>query len=74
MGVREMGQSERDWLGRVMEGPEGQVWRWDFNTEVVGSQRLLAVEEGRRQDGRLLGEEGAAGTDMPPDQTGGRYE
>lgn len=73
MGVREMGQSGRDWLGRVMEGPEGQVWRWDFNTEVVGSQGLLAVE-GRRQDGRLLGEEGAAGTDMPPDQTGGRYE
>ena len=27
MGVREMGHSERDQLGRVMEGPGGQVWR-----------------------------------------------
>lgn len=24
MGVREMGQSGRDWLGRVMEGPEAR--------------------------------------------------
>lgn len=51
-----------------MEGPEGQVWRWDFNTDVVGSQGWKKVLiTNKRQDGRLIGEEGAAGTDTGPD-------
>lgn len=47
-------------MGRLEEvmGPEGQVWRWDFNLEVVGSQGDWGGEcpHRKQEAGGLLGQ------------------